>query len=124
MNVTARRRPMNDNFKQSQPLPELPTTNAAAKSPARPAKQPHKAELPSRSIRAPLIRSFAFSAAFFLLVTVSLTFPAPNEELNARPRMTPTTAAWENPWHRNHHPWNTLPIHHLPAQPTDHSLDI
>ncbi|HLX71216.1 MAG TPA: hypothetical protein VKV04_16445 [Verrucomicrobiae bacterium] len=124
MNRTARRKPLNDAFKDSQPLPELPQSTQPAKPAAGTTKPSCNVEKPWPSIRRSLIRSLVFDAAFGLLIAVCLLLPGSRAGTNAHPEGPPPTAAWANPWHKNHHPWNAFPTHHLPAPPTDHSISI
>jgi hypothetical protein len=132
MNITAVK-PLNDAFKLSQPLPQLPGTESSSDDktqsaqPSKPsadaAKQSRAVENPWASIRRSFIRSLAFDAAFCLLV-VAFLFPGSRAGINTRPEAPPGTAARANPWHNNHRPWNTFPTHHLPAPPADHSIRI
>ena len=133
MNRTARKRPLNDAFKLSQSLPELPDaasedsrcrSTKSAKLVANTAKPLLKTDEPETSIRRSFTHSLALDAAFCLLIAVCLLLPDSREGLITPPLAPPTTAAWANPWHRGHRPWNAFPTHHLPVQPTDHSTNI
>lgn len=141
MNKTAGRRPLNDAFKHSQPLPQLPGSESSSENKPQSAqaskpltdnaKQLRHFERPWASIRRSFICALEFDAAFGLLVAVCLVaptsheggllFPGSRAGMSIRPEAPPTTAARANLWHRSHHPF---PTHHLPASPADHSINI